>query len=55
MITSYPLLVEYNMYLLLGGTGLRALENYNVENKVSFMKLTEKAKRLMRIEMGSGA
>jgi hypothetical protein len=44
MIISYPLLVEYNMYLLLGGSGLRALENYNVEDKVSLMKWTSKVK-----------
>jgi hypothetical protein len=48
------LLVEYNMYLQLGVAGLRALENYNLEAKVSFVIFSIRCK-LTVLEMGSGA
>lgn len=35
LVFAYVILVEYNMYMQLGVAGLRALENYILEDQVS--------------------
>lgn len=35
LVFAYVIIVEYNMYMQLGVAGLRALENYILEDQVS--------------------
>ncbi len=56
LVIAHGILVEYNMYMQLGVAGLRALENYMVEERVSRVFCTYLLLSLTKdLEMGPSA